>query len=426
VLGDAYKPGSYNLSSLSSVTHAIFAAGGINDIGSLRNIQVKRAGKLIKTLDLYDLLIQGDSSNDVLLQSGDVVFVAPVGKQISIEGEVRRPAIYELAKGDDFDDVLTMAGGLLPSAYAKSTIVERYNSNNLRSVINIDFTQKSKLAIKAQAGDVVRVMKAANRFSQSVTLIGAITRPGKYQWQKDQKITDLLPQIDSHILFNADLNYSLVIREIDLARNIEILQFELAKAVANPDSKDNITLQANDKVLVFTQTTKINGGNIELDMLAYTQEELSQKEQQLAKDKFKAKQFWKKYGDSDKLAEFEVDKTAELVNKSIVQMSGGTVEEEVNIKKLALFSRQRLLLPIIQKLKRQGGAGQPIQLIEVDGAVKFPGVYPLAINARVSDLILAAGGLGESAYLARAEITRNQIRSQLVSQKSISVNLATA
>lgn len=98
VLGDAYKPGPYTLSSLSSVTHAIFAAGGVSDIGSLRNIEVKRAGKIVQTVDLYDLLIKGDSSSDVLLQSGDVVFIPTQSKSVSILGEVRRPAIYELKK----------------------------------------------------------------------------------------------------------------------------------------------------------------------------------------------------------------------------------------------------------------------------------------------------------------------------------------
>jgi len=426
VLGDAYKPGPYNLSSLSSITHAIFAAGGISDIGSLRNIQLKRAGRLIKTLDLYDLLIQGDSSNDALLQSGDVVFIAPVGKTVSIEGEVRRPAIYELVTGDDFANVLAMAGGLLPSAYAKSTIIERYNLNSLRSVVNIDFTNDKQLSLKAQAGDFVRVMKAADMFSQSITLIGALTRPGKYQWQQGQRVTDLLPQVNSHLLANADLNYSLIIREIDLARNIEILQFSLAKAITNVDSEDNLLLQASDKLLVFSRISKLAENNLSLDMLAYTQEELFKKEQQLAKNKFKTKLFWQKYDHANKLVEMEVDETAKLVNQSIVQMSGGEIEEEVDIKELALFSRQRLLLPIIQKLKNQGGSGQPIQLIEIDGSVKFPGVYPLARNGRVDDLIAAAGGLNESAYLARAELTRNVVRDQFVSKRSISVNLKSA
>jgi polysaccharide export outer membrane protein len=426
VLGGAHKPGSYNLSSLSSITHAIFAAGGISDIGSLRSIQLKRAGVLIKTLDLYDLLIQGDSSNDVLLQSGDVVFIAPVGRTVSIDGEVRRPAIYELAKGDNFANVLTMAGGLLPSAYAKSTIIERYNQNNLRSVVNIDFTNPQQLSSKAQAGDFVRVMKAADMFSQSVTLIGALTRPGKYQWQQGQRVIDLLPSVNSHVLANADLNYSLIIREIDLARNIEVLQFGLAKAITDPDSDDNLLLQANDKLLVFSRVSKLSENSLSLDKLAYTQEELFKKEQQLAKDKFKTKQFWQKYDHSNNLVEMEEDETAKLVNQSIVQMSGGKIEEEIDIKELALFSRQRLLLPIIQKLRNQGGSGLPIQLIEVDGSVKFPGVYPLARNGRIDDLIAAAGGLDESAYLARAELTRNQIRDQLVSKRSISVDLSAA
>jgi len=426
VLGGAHKPGSYNLSSLSSITHAIFAAGGISDIGSLRSIQLKRAGKLIKTLDLYDLLIQGDSSNDVLLQSGDVVFIAPVGKTVSIDGEVRRPAIYELVKGDDFANVLAMAGGLLPSAYAKSTIIERYNQNNLRSVVNIDFTNQKQLSSKAQAGDFVRVMKAADMFSQSVTLIGALTRPGKYQWQQGQRVTDLLPSVNSHVLANADLNYSLIIREIDLARNIEVLQFGLARAITDPDSDDNLLLQANDKLLVFSRVSKLSENSLSLDKLAYTEEELFKNEQQLAKDKFKTKQFWQKYDHSNNLAEMEEDETAKLVNQSIVQMSGGKIEEEVDIKELALFSRQRLLLPIIQKLKNQGGSGLPIQLIEVDGAVKFPGVYPLAHKGRIDDLIAAAGGLDESAYLARAELTRNQVRDQFVSKRSISVDLSAA
>ena len=426
VLGDAYKPGPYNLSSLSSIIHAIFAAGGISDIGSLRNIQLKRAGKLIKTLDLYDLLIQGDSSNDVLLQSGDVVFIAPVGRTVSIGGEVRRPAIYELATDDDFANVLAMAGGLLPSAYAKSTIIERYNKNNLRSVINIDFTNGKQLLSKAQAGDFVRVMKAADMFSQSITLIGALTRPGKYQWHQGQRVTDLLPHVNSHLSANADLNYSLIIREIDLARNIEVLQFGLAKAITNPESEDNLLLQANDKLLVFSRVSKLAENNVSLDMLAYTQEELFRKEKILAKDKFKTKQFWEKYDHSNKLAEMEVDATTELVNQSIVQMSGGEVEKEVDIKELALFSRQRFLLPIIQKLKNQGGSGLPIQLIEIDGSVKFPGVYPLPRNGRVDDLIAAAGGLNESAYLARAELTRNQVRSEFVNKRSISVNLTAA
>jgi polysaccharide biosynthesis/export protein len=428
VLGDAHKPGPYTLSSLSSVTHAIFAAGGISDIGSLRNIQLKRAGKLVTSIDLYDLLIKGDSRSDVLLQSGDVIFIAPKGNTISVEGEVRRPAIYELSQNESFNDVLAMSGGLLPTAFAKTTRVERYNQDSLRTVVNLDLTKKSDLAIEAHAGDAVYVMKAAEMFEQSITVIGAVTRPGKYQWQTGQRITDIFPNINSHLLNSADLNYSIVVREIDIARNIEILQFDLAKAISSPNSTDNIVLQGNDKILVFASVIKLIDSKINLDSLAFTQDNLAKKEQELAKEKYKQKQFWLKYGDSEKVAQLDSDEAAaaKLVEQSIAQFSGGELEEELDLKELTLFSRQRLLMPIIEKLKRQGKSGQPIQLVEADGEVKFPGVYPLAQNARVSDLIAAAGGLTESAYMVRAEVSRNQIINHRAQQTSLMFSLSSA
>ena len=428
VLGDAFKPGPYILSSLSSVTHALFAAGGINDIGSLRNIQLKRSGKLIKTIDLYELLIHGDSSDDVLLQSGDVVFIAPVGRTVTVDGEVRRPAIYELKDSDTFANAITMAGGFLPSAYAKSTIVERYNQSYLRSIINVDLTDKNQLSAKVREGDYIKVMQTAEMFEQSVTIIGAITRPGKYQWTQGQRVADLLPGIDTHLLINADLNYTLIVRETDFARNIEILQLSLAKAIAKPNSPDNFLLLPSDKIIVFSNESKISDELITLDTLAFTEKELFKQEKLLAKEKYKTKLFWQKYGEENIKydVDIEAQKAEELINQSIAQFTGGKVEEEVDIKELSLFSRQRLLLPIIQKLKQQGGAGLSIQLVEIDGQVKYPGVYPLPINGRVDDLVAAAGGVKESAYLAKADVTRNEVNSYGVKKHFLTINLAGA
>ncbi len=345
VLGDAYKPGPYHLSSLSSISHALFAAGGIRTIGSLRNIQLKRSGKLIKKLDLYELLINGDSSNDVLLQSGDVIFIAPVGKRVSVDGEVRRPGIYELAKGDNFSTVLAMAGGLLPSAYAQAITVERYQQQSLRQLINIDVTDEKQSMAAVAAGDVIKVAKSSNMFTKSVSISGAVVRQGKFQWQAGQRITDLLPQVNSHLLENADLSYGLVVREINLARHIEVLQFSIAQALTDQSSADNLLLQANDQVLIFANNEA---------------------------------------------------------------------------------SRTALLEPIVEKLKRQGGSGQPVQLVEIVGEVKYGGSYPLAKNTRVDDLVVAAGGLKESAYLARADITRDQVNSRIASKEWLTIDLGLA
>ena len=127
VLGEAYKPGSYSVSSLTTVSHALFVSGGVTDIASLRNIQVKRGGKLVANFDLYDLLIRGDSSNDIILKPGDVVFIPSVGEQVTVDGLVKRPAIFELKKGETAEHLLKMAGGIKPNAYAKSRSAKKWS-----------------------------------------------------------------------------------------------------------------------------------------------------------------------------------------------------------------------------------------------------------------------------------------------------------
>ncbi len=422
VLGAAYKPGPYTLSSLSSVTHAIFAAGGISDIGSLRNIEIKRSGKLVQKVDLYELLIEGDSSNDILLQSGDVVFVPPQGPSVSISGEVRRPAIYELTENDNFDSVITMAGGLLPSAFSKSATVERYNESNLRRVINVDLSNAAESRKMVKSGDYIRILKSSDMYEQSITLIGAVVRPGKYQWQQGMQISDLIHNADSHLLPYADLNYGIVVREIDTARNIEILQFNLADVFEDKTSIKNILLGANDKVIVFSSEVRLSDEQFLLDELAYTQEELLAKERNLAIKSNKQKEFWTKYGKQSLIAENKASK----VLQSIDEVSGSKVQKNLSLREMALFSRQRLLVPIVNKLRQQSGLGNAIQLVEVDGEVKFPGIYPLGKSARISDLIVAAGGVKESAYLSRAELTRNEMNGISAVKTAKNIHLANA
>lgn len=431
VLGGAYKPGQYVLNALSSVTHAILAAGGFNDVGSLRNVQVKRAGKLIKTLDLYDLLIRGDSSGDVLLKSNDVVFISAVGDQVTVDGEVKRPAIYELKNGETFKDVIEMAGGMLPSAYPAATVVERFNERNLRTVRNFDFSQ-SAINKVAKAGDFINVLPTSEQFEDSVTLVGAVTRPGKYQWHEQQRVTDLIPNINSYLLEEADLAYSIIVREKDIGRNIEVLQFSLFNAISAPNGEDNITLQPRDKVLVFSHMEKQSHNLSTLDSLAATKSELLEREKEQAEENYQTRRFWEFYSGQNsntalnKAAEIDqAEETLKQTYKSIEELTG-VVEEKPTIRELSFFSRKRLLAPVIDKLKTQSGSGDPIMLVEIDGAVKYPGLYPLASNGTLKDAVSAAGGLLESAFLRKAEVTRNDIVEEQALKRAVEVNLADA
>ncbi|MEC8377037.1 MAG: SLBB domain-containing protein, partial [Pseudomonadota bacterium] len=153
VLGEAYKPASYTLSSLSTVTQAIFAAGGISDIGSLRNIQVKRQGNVVAELDLYDLLLKGDTSGDVSLMAGDVVFIPTRGKTVAVKGSVTRPAIYEVKQESSVREVIKLAGGLLPTAFGDIVKLERITAKGLRQVVNVNLRNKHIQPV--QNGDVV-------------------------------------------------------------------------------------------------------------------------------------------------------------------------------------------------------------------------------------------------------------------------------
>ena len=429
VSGEAFKPGPYILSSLSSITHAIFAAGGINDIGSLRNIQLKRAGKLITKLDLYDLLIRGDSANDIMLKSGDVIFIAPVGDQVTIDGEIKRPAIYELNGTESFAEVLKMAGGLLPSAYPSSTVVERFNSHNLRTIVNVDLSKKIELASKVKAGDTIKVMKTSEQVEESVTIIGAVSRPGNYQWKKDQRISDLLPNIHAYLAQDADLTYSLVIRQKDIGRNIEVHQFSLFNALADKSSTDNILLQRKDKVLIFSNIEEATSNLLALDQFALTKQELIDREKEEAEAKFEDRMFWQEFGDNSDILideEDEAEKILKQTYQSIDELTGSVGNQELELRELGFFSRKRLLAPVIEQLKRQAASGQPIQMVEIDGAVKYPGIYPLSVNARANHLIKAAGGLLESAYLVKAEITRNQVTDLIANKQTLNFNLKAA
>ena len=363
VLGEAYKPGSYNVSSLTTVSHALFVSGGVSDIASLRNIQVKRAGKVVANFDLYDLLIHGDSSNDIILKPGDVVFVPSVGAQIKVEGLVKRPAIFELKKGETAKELLAMAGGLKPGAYTKNAVVERFK-NNRKEVLTVDFSA-SNINYIPQDGDRIRFNTVSAQYNNVVNLVGAVVRPGSYQWYEGKRISDVLKSVRGDLLQQADLSFGLVIREINISGDIEVHQFDVAQAIVK-NAKNDLTLNANDKIIIFS--------------------EFEQKQQEQLT--------------------LSTTGSGTKKDKSIEQAAQDENSNDLSADSYSPYSRNNLLAPIIKQLKQQASTNKAIQLVEINGKVSYPGVYPLTVNGRVADLIIAAGGLLESAYTKEAEITR--------------------
>lgn len=196
VVGQAHRPGTYTVSSLTTLVDAIFASGGPSVDGSMRHIYLKRNGSVVTDFDLYDLLVSGDKSKDTQLQSGDVIYIPPAGPQVALTGSVRRPAIYELRNGDTIAQLLKYAGGPSTTASNSRISIERIHDHRDRAAMEVAFDAEG-LATPLDQGDVVRVMSITPMYQNTVTLRGYVANPGRFAWHQGMRISDMIPDRDS-------------------------------------------------------------------------------------------------------------------------------------------------------------------------------------------------------------------------------------
>ena len=192
VVGNARYPGTYTISSLSTLVNAIFASGGPTPQGSLRDIQVRRDGATITDFDFYDLLIKGDKSKDVRLLPGDVLYIPHVGPLVAISGSVNSPAIYEMKDNSTLNDLIEIAGDLSTVADINKITVDRFVEHQSRKTLEFPYDAQSR-SLPLQDGDIVRVFSIVPRFEDTVTLRGNVANPGRYPWKPGMRISDLIP-----------------------------------------------------------------------------------------------------------------------------------------------------------------------------------------------------------------------------------------
>lgn len=430
VLGDAFKPGSYTLSSLSTVTQALYAAGGVNSIGSLRNIQVKRRGKTITAFDLYDLLLKGDTSSDIHLLAGDVVFIPTVTKSIGIKGEVARPAIYELKNESSLQEVLAIAGGMLATAYEQIVKVERINDSGLRSVLNINLNAKGNAQQKLQNGDVLEVGSVLTRLEHSVTIKGHVARPGIYGWHKNMRLSELLRNIND-FKERPELNYILVTRKNAITDEISSFSVNYADYIKNGNDQSDFSLNSQDTVYVF------NKENNRAASLKSVLEKL-RKQVRLAEPANIVSIMGSVRNPGSYPLTYKADVAtllqagmgyklnAELNFAILARFNVANFQTEIHyldltnskdqhlnlmaLDRLFVFdkksARSKLLETLNTQLQAQATKNLPQKIVNINGDVHFPGIYPLAVNMSTDQLIALSGGLKESTYLIDAELTR--------------------
>jgi protein involved in polysaccharide export with SLBB domain len=192
VVGDARYPGTYTISSLSTLVNAVFASGGPTSQGSLRHIQVRRDSTTITDLDFYDLLIKGDKSKDVRLQSGDVLYIPHVGPLVAISGSVNSPAIYEMKSDSTLNDLIEIAGNLSAVADTSKITIDRFVDHHARKTLEFPYDEQSR-ALPVKDGDIVRAFSIVPRFEDTVTLRGNVANPGRYPWKPGMRVRDLIP-----------------------------------------------------------------------------------------------------------------------------------------------------------------------------------------------------------------------------------------
>ncbi|HHF0556355.1 SLBB domain-containing protein [Vibrio diabolicus] len=412
VMGDAYKPGAYTVSALTTISQAIYYSGGFGESGALRDIQLKRDGKIIRKLDMYDLLLKGDASNDVRLLPDDVVLIGSVNDTVSIEGEINRPAIYEVKAGETYQQLIQIAGGFTANAHVEQLEIKRYASHGAREALTLDFNKTQDRQSKVKNGDAIKILKKSEELTRYVQIEGDVRHPGYVEWRNGLRVADLFKSVDSAFNSTADVNYAVVVREINPQRDIEVFQLSLANAILSPGSRDNLQLQSRDRILVFNRFN-----NEDLDTLA-TQEAVSKaKTLEQAQEQAELEQQKEQEVMSSSVA-VSHSENAMLNNQNATEQAkpakitfrGKEITEE-DFEKLKQNTRRTLLAPVLLQLQQQSRLGLAPQIAEVFGEVKHPGRYPITPRMTVSTLIEAAGGLTYNAFTINAELARTAINS---------------
>ena len=418
VLGEAYKPGAYTLSSLSTITHALMSAGGVSDIASLRNIQLKRHGKTIATLDLYDLLLNGNISDDLRLQSADVIYIPTVGNLVSIDGQVLRPAIYELKGQARVEDLIALAGGLGPKAFPQSARIERINGDGFMTVVDVDLTTKAGRQLKINVGDHLRVDAITNFSKDIVSLTGNVNHPGDFAWQSGMRVSDVITDLDQFPP-DLDLDYALLVREITGGAEIEVINFDLSAVLNNPGSEVDHKLLSRDRLIIFSSHRPRS------ETLKPILEKLSRQAKLGDSAKIISVRGQVKFPgqyplvDDMSLADLIAAagglsegayRTATEVTRTDLQDAETATFQTIPVSLSAKSAESFKLEPLDNVLFKTIPEYRERETIRLSGEVVFPGEYTFVRGETLGSVIQRAGGFTEIAHVKAAVFTRQSLK----------------
>jgi polysaccharide biosynthesis/export protein len=422
VLGEVRQPGSYTVSGLASMTSALFASGGVKAIGSLRDIQLKRQGVVVRRMDLYDLLIKGNTEDDAKLQQGDVIFIPPVGSIVSVEGEVKRPAIYELHGETSVESVLQMAGGFTTEADPGRSSITRVDEQLRRVVLNVDFRLSTGRGQSVRNGDVLQVARLRPQLDSGVVLRGFVHRQGPVAWREGLRLTDVIGSIDE-LQPNADSHYILIRRESGADRHVEVVSADLVAALQQPGGEADVLIRPRDQITVFDlapgreriikpllDELRLQSGLsrptevVRVDGRVKVPGEYPLEPGMTISDLVRAGGSLDvaAYGGKAELARYEITsdgtRQTEVIEVDLGAIRAGNVQADIPLRAF-----DYLLIKETPDWTDQ-------ESVTLSGEVRFPGKYPIRRGETLYEVIQRAGGLTPRAFAMGSAFTRVYLR----------------
>ena len=461
--GEVAVPGTYSISALATVIQSVYVAGGVSPIGSYRDIRVNRGGRTVAVLDLYDLLLKGSLNGDIRLQSGDVVFVPRALPLVGIQGEVRKPGIYEVKPDETLRDVLEMAGRATSAAYLENALFERREiTSSIRQLLDIDLRDDEQLNQALIDGDRLTILKVADEMSNPLTILGAVERPGLYAWSEGVRISSFIGGVDGYLKKDADRDIALIIRRKNERLDVQVLSFSPLRAIAGVGSEDDPVLFAHDEVLFFDRNQSRQ------DALAPLMSKLKkQASPGIVPNVVTIKGLRRGSGsyplegarglrelvvlaggasafdedvdlrtglivtqDGDRKVSVEAFNLGEVSNSEFesdedLTLTAGAEVYIFNRVESERSNRQALMTEIIAKLDSQANDKDGPEVIRIEGRVRVPGIYPLIKNQDVRSHLDLAGGYLEGAYTIKAEVVRSIVSAEQESDTEIiQINLS--
>lgn len=410
ILGEVATPGTFRMSPFSSVFHALYRAGGINDIGSLRNIQVLRNGKKVAGVDIYDYLFKGKTSGNIRLQEGDVIIVPPYEQLVNIDGNVKRPMYYEIKPDETVKSLLDYAGGFTGDAYGGMVRLSR-QSGTENELYNIDRGEFA--TYRLQDGDIITVGTILDRYANRVELKGAVYRPGMFAIGDGLKtVRDLIDKADG-VTEDAYTDRVLLYRE-GPEKQLEVVALDLKDILrgAAPD----ITLKRNDMLVISSVNELEERGDVYIGGQVARPGAYPYAANSTVEDLI-----FQAGGLLEGASTARVDISRRIVDPSATEATNQLAQEfTVSIENgLAVGKGKGFRLKPYDRVEVRSSPGYaPQETVAIDGEVLFAGTYTLRKrNERLSEFVTRAGGLIDGAYIKGAHLSRRLSESELAARK---------